>query len=212
MNWYAIFLCKSVFLASHFSTSNIYLTSSRDHHSLINIASLLILAWAQNVSSGCATIQWTHEFQETVVIVMSNPLLGTGQFLISSFHITDSSLSIYSSVYAHGQADPTWWSGLPLPMMCSVSHVCVCCFSPVHNKASDCSPCSIIILPSFLQCAEAVLPENCCIAISLIILISWQRRCWNAFSSDFHCQPGAHVPFNWAEADLWCVSSRFPLV
>lgn len=149
--------------------------------------------------------------QETVVIVMSNPLLGAGQLLISSLHITDFSLSIYSSVYAHGQADPMWWSGLPLPMMCSVSHVCVCCFSPVYNKASD--SCLIIsVLPSFLPCAEAVLSENCCIAIVSIILISWQRRCWNIFSSDCHCQPGTHVPFNWAEADLWCVSSRFPLV
>lgn len=151
--------------------------------------------------------------QETVVIVMSNLLLGVGQLLISSFHITDSFLSIYSSVYAHGQANPMWWSGLPLPMMCYVSNVCVCCFSLVHNKASDCSPCSIIsVLPSFSQCAEAVLSENCYIAISPIILISWQRRCWNTFSSDCHWQPGTHVSFNWAEADLWCVSSWFPLV
>lgn len=108
--------------------------------------------------------------QETVVIVMSNPLLGAGQLLISSLHITDFSLSIYSSVYAHGQADPMWWSGLPLPMMSSVSHVCVCCFSPVYNKASN--SCSVInVLPSFLPCAEAVLSENCCIAIVSIILI-----------------------------------------
>lgn len=46
--------------------------------------------------------------QEAVVIVMSNLLLGVGQLLISSFHITDSFLSIYSSVYAHGQANPMW--------------------------------------------------------------------------------------------------------
>lgn len=136
--------------------------------------------------------------QETVVIVTSNPLLGAGQLLISSFHIADSFLSIYSSVYSHGQADPMW---------------CVCCFSPVHNEASDCSPCSIIsVLPSLSRCTEAVLSANCRIASSPILLISWQRRCENAFSSDCHCQPGTHVPFNWAEADLWCVSSRFPLV
>lgn len=99
MNWYAIFLCKGVFLASHFNLANIYPTSSRDHHLLINMASPLILAWAWNVSCWCATIQSTSELQESthlcVVIAMSNLLLGAGQLLISSFHIIDSCLFIH---------------------------------------------------------------------------------------------------------------------